>query len=376
MRHGMQCVLDVLRGRVESREITEEEWLAALTLAAEEQVLPLFLSRLDRSAASLPPNVQASFEDARRDAVIAGFFWKSELKSLLHEFDKAHIPVIPLKGPSLAQRVYGGVALRPSRDLDLLVQPDKFARAETLLVQLGFVRSSLPGAYDRGWLRGTVKVELHFDVSDPLEFDFNTSSIWRRARQESFAGEPSWQMAAEDELLFLCLHGVRHRFERLSYIVDISLAAQYFAEEVGPELHLRPEVKELATHALLGRAMVQRLNPALPPIFRVASTIKQQVDMELLANELWEELLTNAASKPEGWSVLRFYLRMEIRPLHKATKQIVHLWILATRVIESDFAFAASLGFKRSWQARLLRPLRIFFTYKKKRTQITRPPNM
>jgi len=374
MRHGMQCVLDVLRGQVESREIAEEEWLAALSLAAEEQVLPLFVARLEQSGTRLPASVQTMVEDARRDAVIAGFFWKSELKGLLHEFDKAQIPVIPLKGPSLAQRVYGAVALRPSRDLDLLVQPDKFASAEDLLAQFGFVRNGRPGAYDTAWLRGTVKVELHFDVSDPLEFDFDTPGAWKRAHRESFAGESSWQMAAEDELLFLCLHGVRHQFERLSYIVDISLAAQHFAEEVGPELNLRPEINRLTTHALLGRAMVQRFNPAAPPVFRIASTARQQESMELLADELWQKLLTHSASKSGGWSVLRFYLRMEVRPLHKAAKQIVHLWILTTRMVESDFAFAASLGFERSWQARILRPLRILLAYRRKTTQVTHPP--
>ena len=58
MRHGMQCVLDVLRGQVESREIAEEEWLAALSLAAEEQVLPLFVARLEQSGTRLPASVQ------------------------------------------------------------------------------------------------------------------------------------------------------------------------------------------------------------------------------------------------------------------------------------------------------------------------------
>jgi hypothetical protein len=376
MRHGMQCVLGVLRGQLESREITENEWLAALSLAADEQVLPLFLSRLEQSSTRLPATVQTLVEDSRRDAVIAGFLWKSELKGLLHEFGKAQIPVIPLKGPGLAQHAYGGVALRPSKDLDLLVQPDKFACAEALLARLGFVRYGRTGAYHTRWLRGTVKVELHFDVSDPLEFDFDTPGAWRRARQESFAGEPSWRMATEDELLYLCLHGVRHLFERLSYIVDIALAAQYFAEEVGPELYLRPQVKYLATIAQLGRAMAQRFNPAVPPVFLVASTVKQQKSMELLADELWEKLLGHAVAESGGWSVLRFYLRMEIRPFHKAAKQISHLWILTTRMTDSDFAFAASLGFERSWQARLLRPLRIFFTYKKRRSQITNPPNM
>jgi len=370
----MQCVLDVLRDQLGSREIPEEEWLAALTLAAEEQVLPLFLSRLEKANTRLPPIVQTSVEEARHDAVVAGFFWKSELKNLLHEFNKAQIPVIPLKGPNLAQRVYGGIALRPSRDLDLLVQLDKFARAEALLAQLGFARSGRPGMYDTSWLRGTVKVELHFDVSDPLEFDFDTPGAWRLAHQESFEGESSWQMTAQDELLFLYLHGVRHQFERLSHIVDISLAAQYWAEKVGPELHFRPEANELTTLALLGRAMVQRFNPAVPPVFRIASTVKQQKSMELLADELWEKLLAHSASKSRGWFVLRLYLRMEVRPLHKVSRQIVHLWIMTKRITESDIAFAASLGLERNWQARLLRPLRIFLTYRRKTTQVAQPP--
>jgi hypothetical protein len=370
MRPGMRCVLEVLLGQTGSRKVAEQEWYAALALAEEEQVLPFLLSCLEHRATTLPEGVQAFVQEKQRDAVIAGFFWKSELKELLRAFSAASVPVIPLKGPSFAQRIYGDVALRPSKDLDLLVKPGDIARTKLVLMQQGFVSPGRPEDYTLNWLRGTIKVELHFNVAHPREFDFDLDIAWKRARLGTFADQPAWELAAEDEFLFLCLHGVRHRFERLSHVLDISLAARFTLDNIGREFCLRPVGNDLTIVLLLGCLMAKRLDPVRPEAWPIVGSKYQQQAMETFANVLWRQLLDGTVLKRNGWTWHRFYVRLEIRPFYKPARRLWHLSFLVMRLIEADFVFASKLGLRRTWQVRLVKPLRLLLKYGRRRTSV------
>ena len=366
MRPGMQCLLEALRGQAGLRPVDADEWRQALELAEGEHVLPLMVSRLQQSGVVLPDSTRELVEQAARDAAIAAFLWSSELKSLLRTFYAAEIPVIPLKGPSLAERFYGSATTRVCRDLDLLVQLDDIPRAEVVLARLGFLAGDRHDDYDHKWMRGTIKVELHFDVANPLEFNFDVAGAWERARRGSFAGEPAWMLAAEDEIFYLCLHGVRHRFDRLSLTVDISLAARSLADAIGNTLHLRPQLVGLAPLIVLGCALATHLDPRHPPPFRIAVPVKHRLTMEDLASKLWDISLSTASLSLGWWSMHSFYLSTEVRPFHRLLRRVQHLRVVATRLIGPDFVFASRFGLHRRWQVWLLRPMRLLLRRKRR----------
>ena len=58
-------------------------------------------------------------------------------------FDAAGIPVIELKGVALAQRAYGSFTLKHSKDIDLLVPPERAQAALDLLERDGYAVFSL-----------------------------------------------------------------------------------------------------------------------------------------------------------------------------------------------------------------------------------------
>ena len=49
-----------------------------------------------------------------------------------------------------------------------------------------------------------------------------------RSYRVSPANEPG-NLAEQDEILFLALHGVRHRFDRLSLVLDLALALELYS---------------------------------------------------------------------------------------------------------------------------------------------------
>jgi hypothetical protein len=361
MRPGMKCLLQLLRGQSGERVCDEAELRAMLTLAEEEHLLPYAAGRLRALRSSLTPAISGQLDRIEREAAISSFYWCAELKSVLRAFRQQEIRVVSLKGPVLAERLYGNAALRGCRDLDLLVGRADLTRAEDRLRAIGFV----PGTgddYHRLWSRATTTVELHHDVENPLAFNFEVAGAIERARPVEFQGEGCWQLAPEDELLFLCLHGVRHRFEQLSLILDLELAFQRLA---GPEWHPRPEVAGLDCLITLGRAMAGHLRSETAAGLPLAGSARQRRHLEKLADRLWSRLL-NQVSEPLDWRALHaFYLEIELAGWPRMSRRIRHLRILAGRTIGPDFEFAARLRLHRDWQVRLLRPLRLLSNLKR-----------
>ena len=346
----MQALVGVLRGQ--SLESSEAE--TVLALASEQHVLPFVVHRLlnGPSDATL-----AQLQAAHRDATIAAFFWSSELRGLLRASAEAGIDVIALKGPSLAERVYGGTALRTSHDLDLLVRKPDYAAAESLLGRLGFAPAGSTDDYHRQWRRASCTVELHFDIENPLAIDFAIAGAWRNSIAATFAQQPCRLLAPADELLFLCIHGVRHRFERLSLVLDIALALDHFTDA---PLQLRPEVANLERLLLLGVAMARHFRPDV----RLPSTLSptERDRIEALAAQLWLEL-TSEIPKELDWSAQHdFFVETELTPVRRLTRRAAHLRIAATRLIDPDFAFARRFGLTRPWQAWMLRPIRLLLS--------------
>jgi hypothetical protein len=352
----MQQLLEILRGRISGEANGEAEWSAALELAAEEHVLPWTAACMRSQSTSLPPGVADRLDQIERDAAKSAFFWISELKGVLHAFHNEGIPAVPLKGPFLGERVYGSAALRMSRDLDVLVSKAYLARAEDALAAVGFI----PGAaddYHRPWYRETTTVELHHDVENPLAFNFDVATALLRTRPAVFHGQPTWQLAPEDELLFLCLHAARHRFERLSLIVDIQLAFEKLPATVDG-WQPRTETAELNSLLALGLAMARRLKPELAVAIPMPTSGNQH-HLEMLADCLWHRLLTQP-SEPLDWQAAHaFYLEIEPSAWCRFRRRYRHFRILLGRVIEPDYAFAARLGMRRVWQVRMLRPVRL-----------------
>lgn len=361
LRPGMRCVLTVLGGQAVDWPVEEAEWEAALTLATKERVLPWLLSQLEETSASIDPYIQALLHDAQRQNSIEAFFWCGELKGLLTAFHVEDLPVIPLKGPALAERVYGGVKMRTCRDLDLLVHGHDFARAQILLGRLGFVAGESNDFHQR-WIRGAMMVELHRDVADPHLFDFDIEGAWRQARPTTFHGIPTWQFSPEDEYLFLCIHAVREEFGRLGVVLDVALATHLLGGST--ERRFRPEVERLCRHGVLGYSIATQCIPQLCAQVPLLEDPKVVHALGPVAKDFTNSLLTESDTYLSWVGRQRFHVQLETPGLYRLRRRCIHLWKmfrhgLGADISEPDFAFAGQWGFTRPWQVRVVRPFRV-----------------
>lgn len=355
MRPGMQSLLTLLRGEP-IHGIPSPDWIAALDVAEQEYILPWTAACL---TAAGPWNSQLTerLHGIRRHAQVSTFLWTSTLKAMLADFHRRAIPVISLKGPWLAERLYGDAALRSYADLDLLVRRSNIPRAEDLLAELGFLPAARRDDYQRPWRRDSLTIELHHDVENPLTFDFHIDDVWQRAQLAEFRGAPARLLAPDDERLFLCLHGARHRFERLSHILDL-----VFAFRAWPEYPTQAPQNPAADHLLpLGARMAARLDPRLTIADPASLDHRDCQSLDALAEQLWQERL-RAPAPPLDWRAKQqFFLALETSPRKRALARFRHMRILLTRLIDADFAFAARFRLRRRWQVWLLRPIRLLF---------------
>jgi hypothetical protein len=353
----MESLLNLLRGRPRHNTLHEREFAALLEIAEQENVLPWAAQRLSLLNYKFSPAQEKQLDEIHREAELTAFVWTETLRSTLADFHREGLPAIALKGPCLAERIYGDASLRTCYDLDLLVRRSDLKRAEQLLTELGFSANAHADDYHQPWSRNAFNLELHHNVENPDAFDFDIDAAWGRAGLSDFHGAPVWLFAAGDELLYLCLHAVRHRFERLCLILDLDLAFR--------RLPLMPgNVAEWGRSVFdnifaLGWKMAARLDPDLPAPQAMRAPAADRSRLEQLADRLWQDLMV-APPKTLDWATQhRFYLEVESPGWDRLRRRWRHQRILLTRLMNDDFVFARRFNLHRNWQVRLLRPIRL-----------------
>jgi hypothetical protein len=224
------------RARLHRRLEGRIDWGDALAAARRHGVTPLVYRELRTAPASLvPPDALAALhqdvrQNARRCLLLTGW-----LRRVVDGLAKAGVLAIPYKGPVLAAVAYGGIAERQAGDLDVLIDPGDLVAAKAALERDGF-RPLVPlaawqehylvrSAHPYGFVRDPegVVVELHWSVS-PRSLSAGLGGAVPRERLEevTLVGTTFRTLPADVLLLALCVHGAKHVWGRLSWIVDVA----------------------------------------------------------------------------------------------------------------------------------------------------------
>ncbi len=225
---------------------------------------------------------QQNIEQSRRQ-----FKTFSELLCL---FKSADVPVHPIKGIPLAQRLYGDIAKRHARDIDLVIPPNKMEVAHELLTQNGYKctcpefgrlsrhQKSLYWGCHKDIIyvnKAGVMLELHTRLSG------YSTSLSNKMSPQLFT-KITVQEKLNNELLYLCWHGAHTLFHRMKWLLDISLYLEqnftHFNEDVDELTRLANHydvMKELTVSWLLANALFGVELPSKIDLFYQKSLISQ-----------------------------------------------------------------------------------------------------
>lgn len=211
------------------------DWAKIIHLSERHCVVPLLAAAVlaDR-VTNVSPEAVTDLKNRSRDGGQRGMSFVIELRRVVACLKSAGIRCIPLKGPVLMVGSYKKIGLRHFDDLDLLVAPEDVRGALAALTKIGYddwdlreewIASHINtesehgvGCKERGF-----HIDLHWGMGRkyftvPMSFD----ELWNRTTRTKLIGTPVPDLSPEDNVLYLCYHGGRHLFGRLSWVCDVA----------------------------------------------------------------------------------------------------------------------------------------------------------
>ena len=190
------------------------DWQAILRKTEGWGLAPLVYTNLRQAvqAGQMPKEVADRLRYLSHRDTIHDVARRELLRTTLLRLAEASIPVIVLKGAALATLVYPSPALRPMRDIDLLIQRDDQDRLEAVLRSMRdgdtHPRSSLPDPKRLALL--DVRYDLFHSRSSadglPTVGRMPIAGFWERARPVQIEAVATLVLSHEDLLLSLAFH--------------------------------------------------------------------------------------------------------------------------------------------------------------------------
>ena len=226
------------------------DWDRVGALARHHKVLPLVYRALRRECPDLVPGpVLERMAEAYHQNQVLSRAMSREVVRIIRELEAAGLPAMPMRGPALAEAVYGDLAARQFCDIDILVRRSDAIACEQVLQRLGYT-SLWPCPVDSPIGRLLADRDKGITLAHPArawELDAHwrfaercfpcppdPDAVWNRATRAALEGRELLCFSAEDLLLTLVCHGTRHAWGSIGLIVDM-------AEAVRAHPHLRWE---------------------------------------------------------------------------------------------------------------------------------------
>jgi hypothetical protein len=347
------------------------DWAAVLRLARRHWVTSLLYWHLHNEAAAFVPEpvlrqlAEQFHANARRNLQLVG-----ALRHILQVLEAEGIPALAYKGPLLAARLYGNLALRDCCDVDVLVGKRDILRAKALLAAGGYhPRLAYSNAQEAARLdarcefelqdrTGRTAVDLHWEVV-PASFcpRLGADDLLARRVTEPLDHLAVPTLAPEDLFLVLCVHGGKHAWAQLKWISDVAAMLKSCGALRWPLLLERAASLGVERLVLIAILLAQRLLDAPIPE-AVTGRLAADRRARRLADDLAGRLFTDRRPAQALIERTLFWLTARERWRDKLRQAV---WLVAVPTEEDVQVFRLPRGLRGA--AALLRPLRLLGRY-------------
>jgi hypothetical protein len=307
------------------------DWQYLIRTAEMHGVMPLLYSSLHRTCPeAVPKSSLHELKNRYRANVQHSFFSAAELLKLLNLFETHRIKAIPFKGPVLAASVYRDLSLRQFGDLDILVHKKYILRAGELLVSQGYqsvgddvddlehdheqVAYLEPNFYAFFQPDRKIRIDLQWRVTETyFSFSLDDERLWERLAPVSIAGKTVLTFAPMDLLLILCVHGSKHRWEKLKWVCDVAELVRVHKEQIDWR-KVQQEASRLGIERMLGLGLFLAqdfLGAVLPE--EIAKKVQADSRMKSVAYQIRERLFAQSDEPTGDFQRVFFYLKAKDR---------------------------------------------------------------
>lgn len=193
-----------------------------------------------------------------------------------------------LKGPVIAVDLYGEISLRTSRDLDLIIAIENLELVNNLLYDNGYEKEDYFHTLLDDWKwrhhhcsyihpLTKIKVEVHWRLSPGPMKQPSFHELWKRRRISSISNVPIHYLGKEDLFLYLIVHGARHGWSRLRWLLDVD---RLLRRDLDWE-YLATEMKKYNNEHLVGLAIILTRQLLCTPT-------NEQINSILISKRSWD----------------------------------------------------------------------------------------
>ena len=221
------------------------DWAFLQRLARHHRLEPLLCYGVQRwRLTGIPTWVVAEWQKQRQRAAARALYHQEALVAIAAAFEERRVPFILLKGEALSKALYPQEGLRPYVDFDLLVRPESYETARSILLDLGFRHKRPTEEREKRQLFGEIEFEKADRLSLPVDLHWDTlMASWER--HSLFQDPKTWAsldqirlknrlvpvLGGEALLVYLCIHFAFHQtFDGLLLLCDLFLLLRRDAE--------------------------------------------------------------------------------------------------------------------------------------------------
>jgi hypothetical protein len=316
-------VTEELRTDISSRVQEPMDWGLMLDLAAYHGVFPLLYRNLSTICPSLVPgDTLTKLRQKTQACALLNRSLAQELRNLCDAFAERGVPVVPIKGATLALSAYGDLTLRDFSDLDLLIPESAIGAAQAVLFAQGYERKDLStdpveAEHDEGPYhvfikkRCLVRVDLQWVMAHQhFAFQLDRPEFWAH-RSPVMLGSSTVQVLAPEELLILlCVHGSKHAWEQLKWVCDVAELLRSHPDLDWERIFANATAWRCQRLIHIGLALAHRVLDAPIPE-SVCARYSTDADVRMLSERMPASLLVSPRKGVSEEQAAAFYLTLK-----------------------------------------------------------------
>lgn len=249
------------KGQIKIAEdlLTGLNWEQVLAYARHHRIHPVLYVKLkqwNRITSLIPPNIIQTLQMEYQQNTLQMLRLSGEMDEINRLLRTNHIRALFIKGPIVAESLYGDISLRTSCDLDILIPMKDLDRTEVLLKAQGYVKDEYIQSILGDWKwrhhhctyihpEKGIKLEIHWRLHAFPWQEPSFERLWEHKRENLMTGSSIYYLSETDLFVYLVCHGARHGWSRLRWLMDIDRLIAHHPDWASIERSLR---RNKATH--------------------------------------------------------------------------------------------------------------------------------
>ncbi len=293
--------------QIEHLAASIQDWDSLFRVARQHRVLPMLYLLVTKARVTLPSPAHERLRASYERNVFHSMANAAELIEVLKVFEREAIPAMPFKGVVLAASIYDDITARAAGDLDVLIDYSHLAPATEILLRRGYILETptradyspaIPDCYEYRFQRqssGTVlELRWRLELTRPsLRSNLGMHWAWPRRTMQIVLGARVPNMDPEKTLLMLCIHGSKHVWSRLLWIMDVAQLLAAFPDLDWQRIDEDAKALGLWRALALGVLLAHRVCGAAAP-----HTILNQFESDGTASDLARHINANLFDAP------------------------------------------------------------------------------